>query len=1026
MVHTESEIMADWKKYEFYIVKHHKKKYNHIVWHTDVIPEQELLNSGFIHNFNKHRLLRIARSRESRGKKIKLFDDYGMDFLAKDVHNKYHAGQVKLYTSKVTAKKLGTFISVVFMTVKNTSFLYTHGDLQINLKENIQNSNGMIVHHKVPFEALGEDTTEKECNDETKLILRPYQEEAIKTLLEPPSEVSEVSEVTSDESDYDESDHGSEINYENRKIVKLFTGGGKTVIAANLFKRTNYKLIICIAPLLTSVENLEERIKPFLKNYESLTVDSDTHGCTDKDEIKKFLTTKKNNKIIFSTYLSTENILVDLLKDVDKSEAFLLVDEVHNMVKVNNAVLCDFSNTFKNALFLSATVPEELYEKVNAELVFDYSIGKAIQDDFCVDYTVYLPLIDEETNSVKIDIPDDLSELPRDLTNKAIFLANGMLLKGNRKCIAYLSNIEESVEFARVLKEVFLKFHGIHMWTGVIHANVSTKDRKSILKAFQNDTEFKFHVLCSVRILDEAIDIPKCDSQFIAHIGENPIRTVQRLGRGLRLDATNCSKHNSMFIWCEDSNNALNALSLLKESDPEFHKKIRVLQTDYDTAGNSEIQQRVDEVSKEVQRMVATKCLSLDEIWEFRCQECCAFAKKEGRLPRYSSKNKKNEQKLGTWLHTQRKSYKKKTLSSERIERLESVPFLIWKRFELKLSPEEKVNELLELMKIRDAPPPTNKTLMFSDGAVVCMGGFWSACKSTLRSDMPPYEKLLENQVLLKDYEKFLENRETNQDKVKLTMEEKINELLELMKNCDAPPPRNKTLLFSEGIDCMGSFWKTCKGGLRCDKSPYDKLLENPVLKKDYEKYLENREKNKDKVKLTTEEKVNELLELMKNRDAHPPRNKTLLFTDGICMGSFWMTWKAGLRCDKPPHDKLLENPVLKKDYEKNLENREKNKEKVKLTLEEKVNELLELMENRDAHPPRNKTLLFSDAVSCVGTFWMTCKSHLRCDKPPYDKLLENTVLKKDYERYLEIRDKNKDNVKLTMEEKDHEKFVGI
>jgi uncharacterized short protein YbdD (DUF466 family) len=660
---------------------------------------------------------------------------------------------------------------------------------------------------------------------------------------------------------------------------------------------------------------------------------------------------------------------------------------------------------------LSATVPEELYDVVNAELVFDYSIGKAIQDDFCVDYTVYLPLIDEETKSVKIDIPDDLSELPRDLTNKAIFLANGLLLKGNRKCIAYLSSIDESVEFARVLKEVFLKFHGIHLWTDVIHANVSTKNRKSILKTFQNDAEFQIHVMCSVRILDEAIDIPKCDSQFIAHIGDNPIRTVQRLGRGLRLDENNLNKRNSMFIWCEDSNNALSALSLLKHSDPEFHKKIRVLQTDYDTAGNSEIQQRVNEVSTEVQRMVATKCLSMDEIWEFRCQECCAFVEKEGRLPRRGlNNNKKNgERRLGSWIHNQKTSYRTKTLSSERIKRLESVPFWMWSK--VKLTAEEKVNELLESMKNRVAPPPQNKTLLFSDD--VYMGRFWSKCKVHHRCEKSPCDKLLENPVLKKDYENYLENREKNKDKVKLTIEEKVNELLESMKTRDAPPPNNKTLLFSDGDACMGSFWDSSKSYLRCGKVPFDKLLENPVLKKDYEKYLQSREKNKDKVKLTMEEKVNELLEMMENCDTTPPRNKTLLFSDGICMESFWNTCKSQLRCDKPPHDKLLENPVLKKDYEKYLENREKNKEKVKLTAEEKVKELFELMKTRDAPPPNNKTLLFSDG-RLMGSFWDNCKSNLKCDKAPHDKLLENPVLKTDYE-------KNKDKVKLTIEEKVNE-----
>jgi predicted glycosyl hydrolase (DUF1957 family) len=210
------------------------------------------------------------------------------------------------------------------------------------------------------------------------------------------------------------------------------------------------------------------------------------------------------------------------------------------------------------------------------------------------------------------------------------------------------------------------------------------------------------------------------------------------------------------------------------------------------------------------------------------------------------------------------------------------------------------------------------------------MGIFWINCKSELKCDKAPYDKLLENPVLKKNYEKTLENKETNQDRVKLTAEERVNELLEIMKNRDAPPPQlNKTLLFSDER-CIGTFWRDCKSGLICGKAPYDNLLDNPVLKKDYEKYLENKDKNKEKVKLSLEEKVNELLESMKTRDAPPPqRNKTILFSDRICMGTFWNNCKSNLRCDKSPYDKLLENPVLKNEYEKTLEKKEKNKDKV-------------------------------------------------------------------------------------------------
>jgi hypothetical protein len=101
----------EWKEYEFMVIKHHKLHYNQSVWHTDVIPEEELMNAGFINDFNRHRLCRIARKRETQGKSI-LFSDYGMDFLSKDEHNNYYVGQVKHYkTSKVTASDIGTFLS---------------------------------------------------------------------------------------------------------------------------------------------------------------------------------------------------------------------------------------------------------------------------------------------------------------------------------------------------------------------------------------------------------------------------------------------------------------------------------------------------------------------------------------------------------------------------------------------------------------------------------------------------------------------------------------------------------------------------------------------------------------------------------------------------------------------------------------------------------------------------------------------------------------------------------------------------
>ena len=56
----------------------------------------------------------------------------------------------------------------------------------------------------------------------------------------------------------------------------------------------------------------------------------------------------------------------------------------------------------------------------------------------------------------------------------------------------------------------------------------------------------------------------------------------------------------------------------------------------------------------------------------------------------------------------------------------------------------------------------------------------------------------------------------------------------------------------------------------------------------------------------------------------------------------------------------------------------------------------LRWMEGR-ANPPkyRNTTELFSGTK--LGWFWGNCKSERRCGRPPYDRLLTNTVLRADY-----------------------------
>jgi superfamily II DNA or RNA helicase len=636
--------MEPWKRYEIQIAQHHSNTYGHKVWLQDTIPEEELYKCGFIHDFNKHRLDRIARRREADGEDI-VFSDYGMDILALDESSgKYHACQAKCYTTKrVSAQDLGTFLSVCFLRLHSTGYLYTHGPITNNFRDDILNTPGTIVHHCVPLETKVRNKQSIESQDP----LRDYQKEAVGYLAK-------------------ETDKG------DRKVLHLFTGGGKTVIAGHVLAIKPQNIIICIAPLRVSVQQLFERLQPFLPEHESILVDSDAGGTTDEDFIYHKITNGKK-LLIYSTYKSAEGVLANIMEPSD--DCFLLVDEVHNMV--TNKSLMDFAKRFQHSLFLSATIPEELYENIDIADTYEYSLGKAIENQWCVDYQVFLPLLTKDKKDVEISVPVELEGLDVDLCKKAQFLATGMLQQGKRRCVVYMSSIEECGNFLPVLTYTFKEYHGIELWCEKIDCTISTQKRKDRIREFDSGTYDHFKILVSVRVLDEAVDLIKCDCQLVTNPSDNPIRTVQRLGRGMRLDQGNLSKTNAMFLWCDDWSKAVTALSLLKQETPEFHKKIRIISGNYETnQGSKEITEQTSECCE----FLRIQCLNFDELWEMRRQEWISQFQILGRNPtKGMNSSSEQEARAATWMNKQRTFYSRGELSRERQNILQITEDWTWR-----------------------------------------------------------------------------------------------------------------------------------------------------------------------------------------------------------------------------------------------------------------------------------------------------------------------------------------------------------
>ena len=284
-----------------------------------------------------------------------------------------------------------------------------------------------------------------------------------------------------------------------------------------------------------------------------------------------------------------------------------------------------------------------------------------------------------------------------------------------------------------------------------------------------------------------------------------------------------------------------------------------------------------------------------------------------------------------------------------------------------KLTDEEKLLEYLQAMKDNDNKIiHTRSLLLFSNGEK--MNQYWNNNKDKIykmitEEGNPFIVKYKEQcEVLIKEYNSYQEKQE-----IKITEEEKLLEYLQAMKDNDNKIIHTRSLLLFSNGEKMNQYWNSNKDKI------YKMITEegNPFIVK-YKKQCEvlikeyNSYQEKQKSKITEEEKLLEYLKAMKENDNKIILyNSTLLFSDGTKMGVYWKSTK-----DKIYRMITKEGNQFIVQYRKQCEVLIKEYNKKQLSDEEKLLEYLKAMkENDNKIIPYNSSLLFSDGTQ-IRNYW--------------------------------------------------------
>jgi superfamily II DNA or RNA helicase len=487
--------------------------------------------------------------------------DEGIDLIAETFDNKYWAIQSKYRSDPkdtLTIKgDLATFANLAFNNCKNISLglVMTTAD-KPPLKTKLLKGVSFVTLES--FLELDDNNLERwnliKAKTEGKVIIP-------KALLPRPHQVKAINKT---------------IEYfrtKERGKVIMPCGTGKSLTAFWIANELKSKSVLIAVPSLALLqqtlkvwtrEYLIAGIKPdwlcvcsdqtvsddqddFVSNIYELGIDV----TTDKNEIKKFLKSKSNTKIVFTTYQSGK-----VTAQGAKGFTFDLgiMDEAHKTVGLGSKPMAHLIHQknikIKHRLFMTAT--ERLFRGDREEylsmddprdygdLIYQLSFKEAIEakPPIIADYKIITFGISQPdieaiyTDNKFIQIKKEIDDIKAREFATALALRKAIKKLGIRNAISFHSSIRRANNFKaqqELISKVYPEYGNLKAFH--VSGDMPTNQRSSQMREF---TESK-GLMTNARCLTEGVDLPAIDCVVFTDPKKSKVDIVQAAGRALRL-----------------------------------------------------------------------------------------------------------------------------------------------------------------------------------------------------------------------------------------------------------------------------------------------------------------------------------------------------------------------------------------------------------------------------------------------------------------------------------------------------------
>ena len=344
-----------------------------------------------------------------------------------------------------------------------------------------------------------------------------------------------------------------------RGIIKVVTGGGKTVFAIHCLRKyleeEPNKSILIVVPSIALLDQWYEGISLNFKSKD-IALNGGGEQITDL------------SKVCITTIDSLKNII----SKVDQDNTLLIVDECHKIGTEKRGEM--LTGNWHATLGLSAT-PERDYDdnfyiiikKILGDIIFDYDYIDAREDEVIVNFKLlyaYAEMTEAENDKYKDFTKkiqrraatiggNNMNDYPLKMLifNRARMVKNSknripfgveLLQKHKRDSwIVFTENKKQAKEFNKIINKKGYK-------SAIYNTDLDNAEREENLNNFKSGN---LNVLVSCTALDEGFDMPEADGAMILSASSSKRQRIQRMGRVLRITA---NKENALIVTVYSSN----------------------------------------------------------------------------------------------------------------------------------------------------------------------------------------------------------------------------------------------------------------------------------------------------------------------------------------------------------------------------------------------------------------------------------------------------------------------------------------